>query len=176
MRGTDELDLATAADLGEMGVLGQKAVARMNRLHVADLGGADHPVDLQVAVGGLGRTDAIGFVGQVQVGGAPVGLAEDGHRLDAQLAAGAEDAQGDFAAVGNQDSLEHGYSPRLDLEQGLTKLDRRAVLGQHRDDPAGDFRRDLIEDLHGLDDADGRFRPDVVADLHKGGESGSAAA
>ena len=36
----------------------------MNRLHVADLGGADDPVDFQVAVGGLGRTDAIGLVGQ----------------------------------------------------------------------------------------------------------------
>ena len=50
VRGADELDLATAADLGEVGVLGQKAVARVDRLHVADLGGADHAVDLQVAV------------------------------------------------------------------------------------------------------------------------------
>ena len=64
VRRPDELDLATAANLGEMGVLGQKAVARMNRLHVADFGGADDPVDLQVAVGGLGRTDAIRLVGQ----------------------------------------------------------------------------------------------------------------
>ena len=118
VRGADELDLATAADLGKMGVFGQKTVARMNRLHVADLGGADDPVDLQVAVGGLGRADAIGFVGQFQVGGAAVGLAEDGHGLDAQLAAGAEDAQGDFAAVGNQDSLEHGYSPVSTLNRG----------------------------------------------------------
>ena len=58
VRGADEVDLATAADLGEMGVFGQKAVAGMNRLHVADLGGADDAVDLQVAVGGLGRADA----------------------------------------------------------------------------------------------------------------------
>ena len=104
VRGADELDLATAANFGEVGVFGQETVARMNRLHVADLGGADHAVDLQIAVGGLGRTDAIGLVGQFQVGGAAVGLAEDGHRLDAQLAAGAEDAQGDLTAIGDQDS------------------------------------------------------------------------
>ena len=73
----------------------------MNRLHVADLGGADDAVDLQIAVGGLGRTDAIGLVGQSQIGGAAIGLAENGDRLDAQLAAGAKDAQGDFTAIGN---------------------------------------------------------------------------
>ena len=79
----------------------------MDRLHVADLGRADDAVDLQVAVGGLGRADAIGLVGQFQIGGAAVGLAEDGHRLDAQLAAGADDPQGDLAPIGNQNSLEH---------------------------------------------------------------------
>ena len=83
------------------GVLGQKTVARMNRLHVADLGGADDAVDLQIAVGGLGRADAIGLVGQFEVGGAAVGLAEDGHGFDAQLAAGANDPQGDLTAIGN---------------------------------------------------------------------------
>ena len=84
-----------------MGVLGQKTVARMNRLNVADLGGADHAIDLQIAVGGLGRADAISLVGQFQVGRPAVGLAENSHRFHAQLAAGAEDAQGDLAAVGD---------------------------------------------------------------------------
>ena len=107
VRWADELDLAAAADLGEMGVLGQKAVARMDRLDVADLGRADDAVDLQIAVGGLGRADAIGLVGQVEVGGAAVGLAEDGDRLDAQLAAGADDPQGDLAAIGDQNAFEH---------------------------------------------------------------------
>ncbi len=101
MRGADELDLATAADFGKMGILGQKTVARMNRLHVADLGDADHPVDLQVALGGLGRTDAIRLVGQRQVGGAPVGLAEQGDGFNAQLAARTKDPQGDLTAIGN---------------------------------------------------------------------------
>ena len=41
VRRADELDLAVAADLGEMCVLGEEAVAGMDRLHVGDLGGAD---------------------------------------------------------------------------------------------------------------------------------------
>ena len=49
-RGADEVDVATAADLVEMRVLGQEAVAGMNRLDVAHFGGADDPVDLQVAL------------------------------------------------------------------------------------------------------------------------------
>jgi hypothetical protein len=59
---TDEFDVATPANLGEMGVLGKKTIARMNRLHVANFGGADDPIDLQVAFAGLGRSHAIGLV------------------------------------------------------------------------------------------------------------------
>ena len=106
-RGTDEADVATAADFGEMGVFGQKAVTGVDRLNVADLGRADHPIDLQIAVRRLGRADAKHLVGQFQVGGAAVRLAEDAHRFDAQLATGAEDPQSDFTTVGNQNTLEH---------------------------------------------------------------------
>ena len=107
----DEGDVAIAADFGEMGVLGEKAVARMDRLHVAHFGRADDAIDFQIAFAGLGRTDAIGLVGHLQVGCAAVGLAEDGHGLHAQLAAGAEDPQGDLAPIGNENALEH--QPRV---------------------------------------------------------------
>jgi hypothetical protein len=53
-------------------------------------------------------TRSIRLVGQFQVGGAAVGLAEDGHRLHAELAAGADHAQGDLTAIGDQDPFEHG--------------------------------------------------------------------
>ena len=66
-RRADELDLAAPADLGEVRVLGEEAVAGVNRLDVADLGRADDLVDLQVALGALRRADADGFVGQLQV-------------------------------------------------------------------------------------------------------------
>jgi hypothetical protein len=37
-----------------------------------------------------------------------VGLGIDGDRLDAELAARVDDAEGDLAAVGDQDLLKHG--------------------------------------------------------------------
>jgi hypothetical protein len=40
-----------------------------------------------------------------------VGGGMHGDRLDAHLAAGADDAQRDLAAVGDQDLLEHGLAP-----------------------------------------------------------------
>ena len=51
-----------------------------------------------------------------------------GDRLDAELAAGAQDAQRDLAAVGDDDFVEHGAL--FDDEQGLAELDRFAVLRQ----------------------------------------------
>ena len=89
------------------GVFREEAVAGMDGLHVGDLGGADDAADLEIALGGGGRADADGLVGQVEIGGAAVGLAEDGHDLDAQIAAGADDPQGDLTAIGNQDALKH---------------------------------------------------------------------
>ena len=45
---SDETDVATFADLGEMRVLGKKTVARMNRIHVGDFRCADDAVNAQV--------------------------------------------------------------------------------------------------------------------------------
>ena len=56
----DELEVAAPADLGELGVLAQEAIAGMNRLHVGHLGGRDQPGDVQIAVGAGGLADADG--------------------------------------------------------------------------------------------------------------------
>ena len=50
-RGTDEADLAAAADLGEAGVLGEEAVARMDRVDVGDLRRGDDAGDVEVRLG-----------------------------------------------------------------------------------------------------------------------------
>ena len=103
-----------AADLGEVGVLAQEAVAGMDRLDVGHLGGGDDPRTVQVAVGAGGLADADGSVGLGQVGGVAVGLRIDRHDLDVELLAGADHSQCDFAAVGHQDPLKHRRtSPRL---------------------------------------------------------------
>jgi hypothetical protein len=90
------------------------------------------------------------------------------HRLDAELAAGLDDAQRDLAAVRDQDLLEHARSPPrrttrgadlvaassvLDAEERLAELDRLGVLGVDLLHHARDVGLDLVHQLHGLDDA-----------------------
>ena len=106
-RGADEVDVATAADFVEVGVLRQKTVAGMDGLDVADFGGADDAVDFQITVGGFRRADAICFVGQIEIARTAIGFAEDGHGFDAQFAAGADDPQRNFAPIGHQNAFEH---------------------------------------------------------------------
>ena len=60
----DELEVAAPADLGEMRVLAQEAVAGMDRLHVGHLGGGDEPGNVQITVDAGGLADADGAVGQ----------------------------------------------------------------------------------------------------------------
>jgi hypothetical protein len=94
--------------LGEVGVLAQEAVAGVDGLGIGHLGRRNDGRHVEVAQRRRGRADAHRLVGQLDVLGVAVGLGIDHHRLDAHLAAGALDAQGDLAAVGDQDFLEHG--------------------------------------------------------------------
>ena len=110
-RGADEADVARPADLGEMGIFRKESVAGVDRLHIADLGCADHPVDSQIAIGSAGGAHADRLIGQFQIGGIAVGLRENSDRLDAHFPAGPDDPQRDFAAVGNQNAFEHKAPP-----------------------------------------------------------------
>ena len=108
MRRADELDLAVAADLGEVGVLRQEAVAGMDGLDVGDLGGADDARDVQVALGGRRPGRCRWPRRPASRYGAPRSASlKTATDLDAQVAAGADDPQGDLAAIGYQDALEH---------------------------------------------------------------------
>ena len=79
----------------------------MDCLRPALLAGGDDLFDHQVAFGRLRRTDCDGAICQFDVERVPVGLRIDGDRLDPQLAGGLDNPAGDFAAIGNQDTLEH---------------------------------------------------------------------
>jgi hypothetical protein len=55
-----------------------------------------------------------------------VGLRVDGESLDSKLAAGADNAKGDFAAIGNEDLLDHGRRlPKLGLHGRRDQQGRR---------------------------------------------------
>ena len=100
-RRADELDLAIPAHLGEVRVLGEKAEARVDCLNIGDLGGADDARDLQITFARRRGSDADRLIGQLEIRGAAISLTVDGNGLNAEIAARANDAQGDLATVGH---------------------------------------------------------------------------
>ena len=163
--GPDELDVAGLADLGEIGALGEEPVAGMNRVGAGDLRRAQHGRDAEVAVGAARRADADVFVGEPHVQGVLVGLRIDRDGLDAELAAGADHPQGDLAAVGDEDFLEHAGLRGLDREEPLAVLDGLAVLDVDAHDLSFVLRSDLVHELHRFDDAEHLILLHVIADV-----------
>ena len=99
-------------DLGEALVLGQEAVAGVDRVAAGDergemTAGAERYEPLRV-----GRADADRLVGELDRERVAVGLAVGDDRLDAERPAGAQDPQRDLAAVGDEDLAEHQASGR----------------------------------------------------------------
>ena len=93
--------------IDEVGVLGQEAIARMDRLRAGGLGRRDDPVAPQIAVGGRGPAQMHGLIGHLHMARIAVGVGIDRDRRHAQAAAGVDDAAGDLAPVGDQDLVEH---------------------------------------------------------------------
>src|SRR5882672_5177572 len=109
--GTHEDEAALLDAFGEVRVLRQKAVARMNRHRIGDLGGADDGGHVQIGQGGLRRPDADGLVREQHVFRIEVGGRVYGHGLDAEFAAGAQDTESDLASISDDDFFDHrGYS------------------------------------------------------------------
>ena len=106
-RRADEGDLVLFEDFGEARVLRQEAVAGMHGVGAGDLAGGEQARDVEIAFGGRRRADADALVGQAHVHGIGVGGGMHGDRGDAELLAGALDAQRDLAPVGDQDLVEH---------------------------------------------------------------------
>ena len=79
----------------------------MHRLGTGLLAGGDDLVHDQIGLLRGGRADADGLVGELDVQRVLVGFGIDGDGRDAHLAGGLDDAAGNFAAVGNQNFLEH---------------------------------------------------------------------
>jgi len=158
--GTNETDVAAFANFGEVGVFGKKAVARMNRVHICHFRGADNAVDAKVTLGRSGLADANGLVRHLDVHGVGVNLRIDRDGADVQFFAGADDADGNFSAIGDQDFFKHDggrlktVSGRTDFEQWLAELHGFAALDQNLGNHAFDFGFNFIHHLHRLDDAD----------------------
>ena len=108
-RGTDENQPLVPAGLGENLRFRKKAIARMDGLGSAFLGGIQGFVDSKIAFLGGRRTEAVGLIRHSDVHGMAVRLGENDHRRDAQVTAGADDPDGYFSPIGDQDLLEHTW-------------------------------------------------------------------
>ena len=97
-------------DLGEAGILGEKAIARMDRLRPGDLAGRDDGRNVEIAVACRRRADAHAFIGKPHMHGIFIGGGMDGHCGNAELAAGTQHAQRYLAPIGDQNLVEHRYS------------------------------------------------------------------
>ena len=105
----------SCARLGEGGILGEKAVSGMQRVHAVLLADVDELADVQVGVRGGRAPQPLGEVREHDVQRVGVGVAVHGDGLDAHLAAGADDAHRDLAPVRDEQAFEHLpiLAPRL---------------------------------------------------------------
>ena len=92
--------------LGEVGVLGEEAVAGVHRVGAGLLGDRDDLVDVEVGVGRGRAAERVGLVGQPDEQRVAVGVGVDRHAADPGVLAGADHADRDLAAVGDQDLLQ----------------------------------------------------------------------
>ena len=110
-RRPDEGEAGIATGTRKVFVLGEKAVAGMHGVGAALPRHLDQRVDAEIAVAGRVRADRIGLVGHAHVTGGAIALAVDRHGGDAHVATGADDAHGDFAAIGDE-NLGDGHETR----------------------------------------------------------------
>ncbi len=106
----DEDETALFHALGKIGILGEEAITWVDGNGIRYFRGTDQGRDIEVAFSGGGRADADRFVRQAHMLEIAIGSGVHGNGLDAQLAAGAENAQGDLPSVGNYYLVKHRIS------------------------------------------------------------------
>ena len=105
----DEHDARLVAGSGELGRLAQEPVAGVDRLAACLPREFDQAGTVQVR-GYAYRPEAHRLVGVPGMQRLRVVLGEHGDRVDAEVGGRADDADGDFAAIGDKESVDHGCS------------------------------------------------------------------
>ncbi|MDQ1216649.1 hypothetical protein QE411_001504 [Microbacterium arborescens] len=107
---TDERDARVGSTGGELGVLGQEAVSRVDRVRPALARDADDLVDVEVGPDGASlHTDLVSLVGLQPVERVAILVRIDGHGARPQLEGGTEGADGDLTAIRDKDLAEHAH-------------------------------------------------------------------
>jgi hypothetical protein len=100
-RRADEDHPAPRTDLGQLGVLGEEAVAGVQGMTSGGDRQVHEPVGVEIPPPDGVRADVVGLVRLFDVQGMTVGVRIDRHGLDPHLGAGPHDTHGDLAAVGD---------------------------------------------------------------------------
>ena len=107
-RRADPVQASVDDGAGEVRVLCEEAVAGVNGIGAGLLGRGDQLVDVQVALGGGLPAQREGLVGHADVRGIGIRLGVHRDGGDALVLCGADDADRDFAAVGDHHLLDGG--------------------------------------------------------------------
>jgi len=151
--GTDEGKSGGVANVGKFGVLGEESVAGMNRFGASEMRGADDARDVEVTFASGWRTDADGLIGKADMERMTIRLGINGDGFNAHLAAGADDTERDFAAVGYEDFMKQSLG-NFQNKQRLSIFDRLAVLDQDLHDLPCCIAFDFVHQLHRFDDTE----------------------
>src|SRR5688572_7874455 len=108
--GAHENKVFFAAGGGKLAVLGQKAIARIDRVAAGAAGSLDQGAGVEIARRRWRRTDAHAAIGHPDMGRIAVRYGIDRHRLQAEFAAGAHGTEGDLTSIGNEYSFHAGDS------------------------------------------------------------------
>ncbi len=106
-RRPDEYHACFCDSLREIGVLRQETIARMNGLCADASCRLNDRSARQIAFGGGRPPDPDRLVGERHVQRVSVSVGIDGDGADAEPSRGADDAAGDFTAIGNQELRKH---------------------------------------------------------------------
>ena len=104
--GADKADIAAGADFGQFRVFRKKAIARMQGVTAGGDRQIDQPVSVEITGHGV-RPQTVGFIRFFDMQGVAVGFGIDSDRFNAHFRAGADDANGDFPAIGDEDLFYH---------------------------------------------------------------------
>ena len=115
----DEGEARRRAGVGQLRLLREEAVARMDRVGAGVARDADHLCDVEIGLHRvLAFADQVAFVGLEAVQREAVLVGVDRDRLDRQLVGRADHADGDLAAVGDQELAERRRAPRCGIPDG----------------------------------------------------------
>src|SRR5262249_23741809 len=111
----DENDPGLFGRLRELGALGEKTVAGMDRVRATIAHRPHDRVDIQVTLGRLRGANRARLVGRGHVGAARIGLGIHRHGPNTHYPRGADDADGNFSAIGDQELADLPFGHRLKL-------------------------------------------------------------